>query len=68
MTARGLRVEPLARSAGGTVRDAVMAVLTHFDVTTIFGNPGSTELPMFRDLECSMSQTAFSVSIHTSMK
>ena len=50
MTARGLRVEPLARSAGGTVRDAVMAVLTHFDVTTIFGNPGSTELPMFRDL------------------
>ena len=50
MTARGLRVEPLARSDGGTVRDAVMAVLAHFGVTTIFGNPGSTELPMFRDL------------------
>lgn len=50
MTARGLRVEPLAPSQGGTVRDAVMAVLAHFGVTTIFGNPGSTELPMFRDL------------------
>lgn len=50
MTARGLRVEPLAPSDGSTVRDAVMAVLAHFGVTTIFGNPGSTELPMFRDL------------------
>ena len=50
MTARGLRVEPLARSDGGTVRDAVLDVLTQFGVSTIFGNPGSTELPMFRDL------------------
>ncbi len=50
VTARGLRVEPLVRATGPTVRDAVMQVLAHFDVTTIFGNPGSTELPMFRDL------------------
>ncbi len=50
MTARGLRVDPLVRQSGPTVRDAVMQVLAHFDVTTIFGNPGSTELPMFRDL------------------
>ncbi len=50
MTARGLRVDPLARSSDPNVRDAVMALLTGFGVTTIFGNPGSTELPMFRDL------------------
>jgi benzoylformate decarboxylase len=33
-----------------TVREAVFALLRDFDLTTIFGNPGSTELPMFRDL------------------
>jgi benzoylformate decarboxylase len=32
----------------GTVRDAVFALLRSFGLTTIFGNPGSTELPMFR--------------------
>jgi benzoylformate decarboxylase len=32
-----------------TVRDAVLALLRAFRMTTIFGNPGSTELPMFRD-------------------
>lgn len=32
-----------------TVRDATFALLRHFGLTTIFGNPGSTELPMFRD-------------------
>lgn len=32
------------------VRESVFALLRELDVTTIFGNPGSTELPMFRDL------------------
>ncbi len=32
-----------------TVREAVFDLLRAFDLTTIFGNPGSTELPMFRD-------------------
>jgi benzoylformate decarboxylase len=32
-----------------TVRAAVMDLLDSFGMTTIFGNPGSTELPMFRD-------------------
>jgi benzoylformate decarboxylase len=32
-----------------TVRDATMRLLRELGVTTIFGNPGSTELPMFRD-------------------
>lgn len=32
-----------------TVREAVFALLRDFGLTTIFGNPGSTELPMFRD-------------------
>lgn len=50
MTARGLRVDPLSQSNCPTVRDAVMELLTVFGVSTIFGNPGSTELPMFRDL------------------
>ncbi|WFE60211.1 benzoylformate decarboxylase [Micromonospora sp. WMMD712] len=33
-----------------TVREATIALLRHHRMTTIFGNPGSTELPMFRDL------------------
>src|SRR5437867_7806450 len=32
-----------------TVREAVFALLRDVGLTTIFGNPGSTELPMFRD-------------------
>src|SRR5437764_12584076 len=32
-----------------TVRGAVFAQLRDFGLTTVFGNPGSTELPMFRD-------------------
>src|SRR5678815_2538031 len=48
MTARSLRVEPLRTGAGATVRDAVFALLRAYAMTTIFGNPGSTELPMFR--------------------
>ena len=31
-----------------TVREAVLGLLRSFRITTIFGNPGSTELPMFR--------------------
>src|SRR3984957_11000775 len=31
-----------------TVREAVMDLLRAFGTTTIFGNPGSTELPLFR--------------------
>jgi benzoylformate decarboxylase len=32
-----------------TVRGAVHSLLREFGLTTVFGNPGSTELPMFRD-------------------
>ncbi len=32
-----------------TVRDVTMNLLDQLGMTTIFGNPGSTELPMFRD-------------------
>jgi benzoylformate decarboxylase len=32
-----------------TVREAVFELLRQFGLTTVFGNPGSTELPMFRD-------------------
>ncbi len=32
-----------------TVREAVFALFRAFRLTTVFGNPGSTELPMFRD-------------------
>ncbi|WP_010141165.1 benzoylformate decarboxylase [Oceanicola sp. S124] len=35
---------------GTTVRDAVFQVLRHHGMTTIFGNPGSTELPLFSEL------------------
>lgn len=38
-----------AATASPTVRDAVIALLRHFRMTAIFGNPGSTELPLFRD-------------------
>ncbi len=31
------------------VREAVFALLREFGLTTVFGNPGSTELPMFRN-------------------
>jgi benzoylformate decarboxylase len=39
------------RSSTGqlTVRDEVFDLFRAFGTTTIFGNPGSTELPMFRD-------------------
>lgn len=31
------------------MREAVYSLLREFGLTTVFGNPGSTELPMFRD-------------------
>jgi len=36
-------------SAQPSVREAVFSLFRAFGLTTIFGNPGSTELPMFRD-------------------
>ncbi|MBO9575041.1 MAG: benzoylformate decarboxylase [Sphingobium sp.] len=50
MTARGLAVEKMAKVEGPTVRDAVMTLLRDLGMTTLFGNPGSTELPLFRDM------------------
>lgn len=32
-----------------TVRDAVFDLMARFDLTSVFANPGSTELPMFRN-------------------
>jgi benzoylformate decarboxylase len=32
-----------------SVREAVFALLREFGLSTVFGNPGSTELPMFRE-------------------
>ena len=32
-----------------TVRDSTIALLRYFGMNRIFGNPGSTELPLFRD-------------------
>jgi benzoylformate decarboxylase len=39
--------EPV-NSSQVTVRDAVYDLMRRFGQTTVFGNPGSTELPMFR--------------------
>jgi benzoylformate decarboxylase len=36
-------------SAELKVRDAVYSLLREFGLTTVFGNPGSTELPMYRE-------------------
>jgi benzoylformate decarboxylase len=36
-------------SAEPKVRDAVYSLLREFGLTTVFGNPGSTELPMYRE-------------------
>jgi benzoylformate decarboxylase len=35
--------------SGHTVREVVFDLFRSFGMTTIFGNPGSTELPMFRN-------------------
>lgn len=39
----------VVRDVQPTVRDAVLNLLRHFKMTAIFGNPGSTELPLFRN-------------------
>src|ERR1700704_2431165 len=39
-----------AVGAHRTVRDAVFEVMRRFGMTTIFGNPGSTEVPFLTDL------------------
>jgi len=39
----------LSASNTTTVREAVLDLLRAFGMTTIFGNPGSTELPLFLD-------------------
>ncbi|MGC3983008.1 MAG: benzoylformate decarboxylase [Steroidobacteraceae bacterium] len=36
-------------TSSSTVRTAVFELLRAFGINTVFGNPGSTELPMFRD-------------------
>jgi benzoylformate decarboxylase len=42
--------DPLSDAAPQpTVRDCVFDVMRAFGATTLFGNPGSTELPMFRN-------------------
>ncbi|TLZ06966.1 MAG: benzoylformate decarboxylase, partial [Gammaproteobacteria bacterium] len=39
----------MVQSVSVTVREVVFVLLRDVGLTTIFGNPGSTELPMFRD-------------------
>ena len=39
---------PKPQTASFTVRDATIALLRSLGMTTIFGNPGSTELPLFK--------------------
>src|SRR2546430_4078502 len=38
-----------SRAKAGTVRSAVLGLLDALGMRTIFGNPGSTELPLYRD-------------------
>ncbi|MRV70477.1 benzoylformate decarboxylase [Duganella sp. FT92W] len=38
-----------ATEASLSVRDVVYDLMRRWEMTTVFGNPGSTELPMFRD-------------------
>ena len=40
----------MTRGTITTVREAAFAVFRHFGVDALFGNPGSTELPMLRAL------------------
>ncbi len=39
----------LSQDASFTVRDAVIDFMRRVGMTSVFANPGSTELPMFRD-------------------
>jgi len=38
-----------------TVREAVLSLCRKLGMTTVFGNPGSTELPLFRDFTADFS-------------
>src|ERR1700734_1438442 len=40
---------PSSEAGSMTVRDAVIDLMRLFGMPSVFGNPGSTELPMFRD-------------------
>jgi benzoylformate decarboxylase len=48
-TSTATRTSPAAAPPTLTVREAVLDLLRAFKMTTIFGNPGSTELPLFLD-------------------
>src|SRR5580704_12992309 len=45
---RPRKVRGMTATRSITVRESVMDLLRAFGTTTIFGNPGSTELPMYR--------------------
>jgi benzoylformate decarboxylase len=47
--------------AGATVRDATLDVMRRLGMTTIFGNPGSTEIPFLTDLP---SDIRFVLGLH----
>ena len=49
MKPRVATVAPTPELASGSVREAAYALFRAFGMTTVFGNPGSTELPLFRD-------------------
>jgi len=49
---RRVEFDSMKATAGSgtvTVREAVFGLLRSFGMTTVFGNPGSTELPLFMD-------------------
>jgi benzoylformate decarboxylase len=42
-------IPPISSARSITVRDAVYDLMRRFGMSSVFANPGSTELPMFRD-------------------
>jgi len=48
MSPQPRRISRKTRNIAMTVRAAVLDLLRAFRMTSIFGNPGSTELPLFR--------------------
>ena len=50
-----------ADGSGRTVREAVFDVMRHYGMTTIFGNPGSTEIPFLTGLP---SDIEFVLALH----
>ena len=51
----------MAHSGQPTVREAVFDVMRQFGMTTIFGNPGSTEIPFLTGLP---SDIEFVLALH----